>query len=134
MATQDYIDTSGVQQPTEFGQSMTREETVQFVRKSGYRPAVVDEAWAIVDQDGDGEIDNSEFPTLLERMGRSAISGIGDRVDIAPLWVYALLVEHAVFLTRVLILVFFPTTPGTSACMHAFIHSFIHAFTHSPQS
>ena len=107
----DYIDEFGVSKPAEYGHGMTIDETRNYIRVSGQLPALVDELWATVDTDGDGEIDNSEFPGLLEYIERSAVGGIGARADIAPLWVYALMVEHAVFLTRVLILVFFPTMP-----------------------
>ena len=33
------------------------------------------------------------------------------RIQVAPLWVYAILVEHGVFITRVCILVAFPVVP-----------------------
>jgi hypothetical protein len=34
------------------------------------------------------------------------------RVQVAPLWVYAILVEHGVFIARVCILLAFPLTPN----------------------
>jgi hypothetical protein len=41
----------------------------------------------------------------------AAVAGIMLRFDVAPLWVYAVLVEHGVFITRVVILLVFPTVP-----------------------
>lgn len=38
-------------------------------------------------------------------------SGIMMRLQVAPLWVYAILVEHGVFITRICILLAFPLTP-----------------------
>jgi len=38
-------------------------------------------------------------------------SGIMMRFEVAPLWVYAILVEHGVFITRIVILVAFPLVP-----------------------
>ena len=34
------------------------------------------------------------------------------RLQVAPLWVYAILVEHGVFIARICILIAFPVTPG----------------------
>ena len=40
------------------------------------------------------------------------INGIMMRINVAPLWIYAVMVEHGVFISRVCILVFFPTKPA----------------------
>ena len=43
---------------------------------------------------------------------QNPVYGIMMRIRVAPLWIYAVMVEHGVFISRVCILVFFPTQPA----------------------
>jgi hypothetical protein len=91
---------------------MSREQAKTYVRTLGHPDKIVDSAlWTAVDTNGDDLLQRSEFPAFLDEVAATAMSTISQRMDIAPLWVYALLIEHLVFLTRVALLSKFPRIP-----------------------
>ena len=96
---------------SEYGAEMSLEQTKIYLRSMGH-PDIIDSLWSDADANGDDKLQPSEFPQLLDSIERTAVSSITMRKEIAPLWIYALIIEHMVFLTRIVILTKFPTTPA----------------------
>ena len=91
---------------------MTEMQAKKYVRKLGHPDATLDSVmWASVDKNADGWLQASEFPELLNELEMAAMSSISKRADIAPLWVYAMIIEHVVFFIRVALLTQFPVIP-----------------------
>ena len=102
---------------------LSQEDVKVYVRTLGHPDTTVDSAmWATVDKNGDGLLQPSEFPALLNELEATAVSTISQRVDIAPLWVYAMIIEHMVFLTRVALLTQFPIVPDWIAKARELLH------------
>jgi hypothetical protein len=91
---------------------MSREQAKTYVRTLGHPETIVDSVmWTAADANGDDLLQRSEFPSFLDEVAASAMSTISQRVDIAPLWLYAMLIEHMVFVARVALLSKFPRVP-----------------------
>lgn len=85
----------------------------KYVRSLGHPDTTLDsEMWTTVDKNGDGLLQPLEFRELLNELEATAVSTISHRADVAPLWMYAMIIEHMVFLTRVALLSKFPVVPG----------------------
>lgn len=95
------------------GEGMTESQAKKYVRTLGHPDTTLDSVmWTSVDKNADGWLQRSELPELLNELQMAAISSISQRVDIAPLWVYAMIIEHVVFLIRVVLLTQFPVVPS----------------------
>ena len=91
---------------------MSQQDAKVYVRALGHPDtSLVSAMWTTADKNGDGLLQPSEFPALLNELEATAVSTISQRADIAPLWVYAMIIEHMVFLTRVVLLAKFPVVP-----------------------